>query len=567
MALTILSRPQGHIADMVTSYAGVASSSGGSVLITYTSHGLSTGDFVFVDCNLSAYNGYWYVQKNDNDSFFIREYATASNQAFVNSGTATYYKCVLNHNWNAVHLPIIYKMSNDRWPTNSVDTVRTVSSISNDSGYVNLNLSGDIKATGTAAELEYVQVFGQNAGIYQIINWISDSDITIDMPYNAGVSFSASTVQYYYNNYHARVKLYAGLNASHYWAGQKPYELIGEFKFVPDADGIIQFNVAEYIKEKIEIDSNNLALDTFPNDINSFTQFYITYAEAYDYSTGYTLGTSVSSYTDDSGTYEGYAVNAMLPFKTQSGGFMDEYVSGLTANTAQKFLTPFDRPSIFENQYFDLAFIINSSASGFYILEQYYVGNSLLTTTQTNITDNDAGIYRHQVTYFSSADTVRVSLYNSANLLLSEIKIIDIDTNCFNNSTDLCWKNNLGGNDYWRFGAGKEKSIKTKKKQTETNYFTQWPKSWGKHADKLMKNSMVEGFEEYRVRSQYVDLDKADGISGIHTALTVQEITSRNDRREVIVDDGSFNIFEETDKLVEITFKMRYTDDKPMLKL
>lgn len=559
MALTIIDRPQGHKIDDTVSYTAVVSSSAGA-LFTLASHGMVDGDYIYIDSNLSAYNGYWYVEQIDVNTFKLRPYPTASVQEFVNSGSVTFYKSVITHNWNAVHLPIVYKLSSSLWPTNSSDTIRTVSSISNDSGYVNLNLSGDIKATGSAAELEFVQVFGQNAGIYQIINWISDSDITIDMPYSAGVSFTASTVQYYYNNYHARINIYAGLNSSHYWGAQKPYELIATIKVIPDQDGLMTINIANLIKSKIEIDKNDTTLDTLPNDINSFCQFYISTAEAYDYSSGYTLGTSVSAFTSDQGTFEGYAVNAMLPFKTRSSGFMDEYVSGLTANTLQKFMSVMDEPEIFGN-YFDLSFIVNSSSSGFYILEQYISSaGAVVATTKTDLPDYDAGVYRHQVTFDSAYAYVRVSLYNSVNLLLSEIKSIKINNDCSNYYTDLVWKNYLGGHDYWRFNAGSEYSNKTKSKETSNNIFSQWPKSWGKHADTVRKNAMIEGQKNFLIRSQYVTNQQADDIiSGVENALLVQIQTAENDRRTVIVD--SSNKLDETDKLVELQFRLSYTNN------
>jgi len=569
MAVSVLDRPQGHIITYPDLKTATVTNNAGAAYFSCNGHGMATGDYVFIDGTLGAYNGYWYVQDlGDDDHFYIREYPTASNRAYVNSGT-TYFQISQSadvHNWSAVHLPIIYKLSSNLWPTNSADTVRTVSSISDDAGYVNLNLSGDIKSTGSAAELEFVKVTGQNEGIYQIINWISDSDITIDMPYNAGVSFSGSQVQYYYNDYHIRVNVYAGLPDSHTWAAQKPYTLIGNFKFVPDTDGIATINIADYLKSQIEIDKNDTTLDTLPNDINSFCSFYIEYAEAYTYSNGYTLGTSVSSYTSDKSTFEGYAINAKLPFKTQSVGYMSEYVSGLTSATAQKFLTPFRTPEIF-GQYFDLSFILNSNSSGFYILEQYVNNGVIVSTVQTTITDYDAGVYRFQVTYNSAYDKVRVSLYSVANTLLSEVKEIKISQDCSNFYTDLTWKNNLGGHDHWRFNAGKQKSLNTKKTETATNYFTNWPKSYGKFGETIRKTASVMGNKSFLIRSQYVTNHQAEDLAGIQYALLVQEVTSETNKRTVLVDDGSFTIVEETDKLVEVMVKIKYTDDLPVQML
>lgn len=567
MALTIIDRPQGHKLDPTELTATVSSSSG--ALFTLVAHGWTTGTYVYIDSTYRAYNGFWYIEKNDNDSFWIRAYATASNEPYVNyrlGDTVKIYKSILAHNWTCVHLPIVYKISSNIWPTNTDDTARTVTSISNDGGYVNLNLSGDIKATGSAAELEYVQVFGQNAGIYQIINWISDSDITIDMAYSAGVSFAASTVQYYYNNYHARIKVYAGLNASHHWAGQKPYVEIGTFKQVPDENGIITFNLADYLKSKIAIDKNDTTLDTLPNDINSFCQFYIEVAEAYDFSNGYTVGTQVSAYTSDQGNFEGYAVNAMLPFKTRSGGFMDEYVSGGTVTTPQKFMSVMSEAEIFGGQYLDLSFIINSSDAGFYILEQRINNGVVVNTLQTNLPDYDAGIYRHQVTFDSAYDSVKVSLYNAANFLLSELKSIRINNECANYYTDLVWKNYLGGHDYWRFNAGSQLTNNVNTKETATNVFTGWPKSYGEHADTVRKNATIEGSKSYLIRSQFVTNQQAeDIINGVENAILVQIQETETKKRTILV-NGS-NKLEETDKLVELQFKVKFTNDNPVQSL
>lgn len=568
MALTVLDRPQGHVIDPTGGSATITNSSG-ALVTTISNHGLSTGDYVFIESNVSSYNGYWYVEVISINTFQLREYASADIVDYVIDAVIVYYKSVLNHNWSAVHLPIVYKLSSTLWPINSVDTVRTIVSISSLNGYVGLNLSGDIKATGSAAELEFVQIFGQNAGIYQIMAWISDTAIVIDIPYDSGLSFTASTIQYYYNNFNIRVRVYAGLPDSHIWAAQKPYELISTFNVSPNAeDGVASINISDYIKSKIEIDKNDTTLDTLPNDINSFCSFYIEYAEAYTYSNGYTLGTNVTSFTSDKSTFEGFAINACLPFKTQSSGFMSEYVSGLTDATRQKFLTGFSEPEMFSGQFFDISFILNSNSSGFYILEQYVTGGVISNTSVTAITDYDIGVYRFAVTYLSGYDSVRVTLFDSANLQLSETKEIKLNADCGNFYTDLCWKNNLGGHDYWRFISGKQKSISTTKEQTATNIFSNWPRSYGKMGETIRKNSKVTGFKPFLIRSQYVTNQQAEDIGyGIHMALLVQEVTSETDKRTVLVDAGSFNVVEETDKLVEVSMKIRYTDDMPTQSL
>ena len=90
MALTIVKRPQGYILDTTENTATVSSSSG--ALFTKSSHGLSSGDYIYIYSALSAYNGYWYVSVVTGNTFRIREYATASDQAYVNGGSVTYFK-------------------------------------------------------------------------------------------------------------------------------------------------------------------------------------------------------------------------------------------------------------------------------------------------------------------------------------------------------------------------------------------------------------------------------------------------------------------------------------------
>jgi hypothetical protein len=363
-----------------------------------------------------------------------------------------------------------------------------------------------------------------------------------------------------------RVRVYGGLNASHVWAAQKPHELVIELSLVPDENGIVTVNISDYLKSKIQIDKNDTTLDTLPNDINSFCQFYIETAEAYTYSSGYTLGTTVTSYTSDQGNFEGFAINSMLPFKTQSSGFMDAYVYGGTSATVQKFLTLMTEPEIFNGQYLDLSFILNSSASGFYILEQRILNGVISHTLQTVLPDYDEGVYRHQITYDATYDQVRVSLYTSGNVLMSEIITIKMNTDCSPYFIDLVWKNYLGGHDYWRFNASSQYTNQIKSKETTLNTFINWPQSWGKFADTVKKKSMIEGSKNVLIRSQFVNNHQAeDIISGVENALLVQIQTAETEKRTVLV--SSSNKLEETDKLVELQFRLEFTDNSPVQSL
>jgi len=564
MSLSVIQRPHGF-KIATTGFQCTVTSSSGAALFSKTNpvgqHGLIDGDYVFIISNIDDYSGFFYVDQVDVNGFKILPYATGTAISYLQNDTVTVYKSLLSHGYLPVHLPIIYKLSSTLWPTNSVDTARTVSSIANDNGYVRLNLSGDIKATGTAQELEWVQVFGQNAGVYQIINYVSDTAITINFPYSAGVSFSASTVQYYYNNYHAVIRIYAGLKSSHYWAGQKAYELILEKNEVPDSSGVIAINLNQYLKSAIEVISNNLLLATLPNDIDSFCQFYISYAESYDYSDGYTLQTLEGSFTDDSGNFEGVAVNADLPFKSVHLS-MSDYLHTMYADSL-KFLTAFDNPVIWSGQWWEICWLNQYGSSVGFKTDRYYLG-SLLSSSITSIPDFGVGVYRQRVQVTGSEDRIDVSLvypYPGAYRVISEVKTITVNSDCTNQYYDLAWRNPYGGIDQWRFTLGKTKGIdvtdsRTQKKNIIPNYL----KSYGSSADTIRFQSRRDSVDTLVLRSEDVTESQVQDIAGILVSPLVQNVVSNQDRRTVIVEEGSFDVLEELNKQLSISFKVEFTE-------
>jgi len=453
--------------------------------------------------------------------------------------------------FNSVHLPIIYKITNDRWPVNTFDTVRTVSSFTNDAGYCKLALSGDIKTSGTANELEFVKVTVDGVDeIVQIYTYYSDTSITVDIPYDAGIVFG--NIQYYYANYHNRFKIYAGLRGAHTLNANKPYQLLTSIKAVPDSTGETVININEILKSDISILDNDTTYTQ--NDITSFTEFYIEYAEAYDYSAdGYTLTSYVSSYSSDSANYA-IAVNSKLPFKNGYGGVMTEYVG-----SSQKFLTLFSNPVLFNGFYYELWFLRQSGDTKDLRVRRYT--NGVLGATDTiNVDNKDEGIYRVQITNTGLEDTLLVDLYESG--VLSETKTISVNSECNNQDIYLAWKNYLWGMDYWLFTGEKDYSIDIEStKSSEKNIFINWPNSWD--ADSVTYETQRNSRESIVVRSQNLTLDQVNAIKYIRTSPLVQIYGDRT----VIVDQDSFMVYSEADKIYSISFKITYTNQIPSQSL
>ena len=446
--------------------------------------------------------------------------------------------------WNCVHLPIVFKYESDLFPINTEDTVRTVvAPFTNDNGYVRMTLSGDIKTSGSANELEYVKVEVDGVSdVYQIYNYYSDTDITIDLTYNAGYVFG--DVQYYYNNYHGRFRVYAGLRLGHSLSSSKPYRLITEIRGIPDVNGVISININEILKSDISV----LDFGT-SNDITQFTEYYVDFAEAYDTSLdGYTLTTYVSSYTDQSVNYS-IATNSKLPFRNGNGGSMVNYVGA-----SRKFLTLFDEPVLFAGNDFYLYFLgdpYNLSVT------RYADGVSLGTSTIT-VTDEDEGVYYELLNGVLQGNEDELEVVMTGQ---SETKTIKVNQTCYNNSIYLTWLNYLGGMDSWLFTADKDFGIEIEGVETaEKNIFIDWDNSY--EGNKIKYDIKRVSRENILVRSQNLTISQISAIKYIKTSPLVMW-----DGKNVSVDSSGFTVYSETDKLYSISFTITMTDQIPSQSL
>lgn len=415
MSLSIVKRPEGYRTDNVGIAAAVSSSSG-ALFSVLAGHGLVTGDHVYIYSKYSAYNGFWYVNAPSGGTFRIYEYSTATAQPYVNGtgveGDITFFKSQRTENWMCAHLPIVFKIKSTLWPVNTVDTSRTVSSFASDGGFVKLTLSGSLGASFNA--LDYVLIAGATTsavnGVFQILTKSSSSVVTINLAYLSTYNFGSGTVIRYYNNYCALIQIFAGIDGAHVWTAQKPFKQILTLSIIPDGNNTITLNVNELVKTQLNVISNNLQLDELPNNIDAWTQFYIKTAESYDLANPSfpSVQTFLSSYTDDSGNFEGVAINAKLPFKNRFSGFMMDYVYGGTPNTLLKFLTNFVQPSLFPGNYFGIGFLMTAfidSATTVLVQKTYIKGvlqSSYFTVVGPGTTNY--GVWRQSISQIGTED-------------------------------------------------------------------------------------------------------------------------------------------------------------------
>lgn len=420
MAITIVTRPVGHKLSSTPNVATItAPYTGFDASFVNDAHGLVDGDHIYATSLIEDYNGFFYVDQVTADNFKLKYGSGGDFVQWVADGGITYYVSTARHGWSCVHLPIVYKLSSSLWPTNSADPEQTVSSFTDSNGYVNLNLSGALNAS--VNDLNYIKISGASDdalnGVFQITDAVSTSDVTISLSYDAGYDFTGATVQYYYNNYHIKVKLFGGLGSDQQFEYLKPYEELAIINLVPDENGEVMFSVSEYLKSQINI-RNNTLLASLPTNIDFYTQFYIEVAEAYDNSDGTTIATEITSYTSDQNNFEGFAAGSKLAFKNMYSGYLTEYVI-MANSTGAKFLTLFTTGVLFLGCTNELDFIYDNGIDAESGYSQTNVAGQADWDTSTKIVNIEPGsnpsnyLYKTNQLHIGSTYRIRYNISGS----------------------------------------------------------------------------------------------------------------------------------------------------------
>lgn len=557
---------------------------GGLALVNVTNHGMSDGNSIYLLTNRESYNGFIKVKNViDANSFTIM---TVDNETIYWIADAYgYFRYQLfEHNFSCVHLPIVYKLESTLFPYSQTDGVYEFSMYGFIDGYFAIaDLSVGALGYASVSVGDYValynhtnlkRVVAKQAPNRIVLDWdgssLEDTTNTLD-PSNT--TYLIGIFQKYYNNYHIKVQIYAGLRSSHYWTTQKPYRLISTNDLVPDNNNQVMFSISNELMSDIRTLTNNLFLDTLPNNIDAFTMFYITTQEVYDVAGS----TSSGSITSDQETFEGYAVNAKLEFKNLYSGYLSKYVVtntdqfDLLGIPAAKFLTAFERPTVFSGHYFDISALVEGVLDPVLnylvaVVEYLDENGNVGDTVYPSFPDNSLGVYRFQVEADCDYPTLRFYIYygqDGYNPDVTERLTMDISCGC-KEGIYITWLNYLGGFDYWMFTASTDHQVDIKEATSITkNIFPTWPTSYGETANTIRQEASRTSALKKTVRSQSVTLENLEALKYIKTSSLVQVVVSEFDLRTVIIDTDSFMVYNDDDKLFYIEFTMEYTDFIP----
>lgn len=446
MALTTIKRPIGRRFAAVAKTATVDNDFN-YARFTSTAHGLTTGDFILIENSpVPAYNGIWYADVNDANEYFIRPAAGVDYVSWVADATVKVRAEDLEHMWSAVHLPITYEVTTSLYPF-STTTPLGIVSIDNNNGFARLRLTGDFSASSDVLyPLEFIRITNATDSRLNNIWQIQDitysggqAYVTIDLAYRGDYVQASSQVRRYYSNYALIVRVYAGITDTP-GSYKKPMELAATLKFIPDSNNTVKFSISEILKSYVQL-RNGVGDDAMPNNIDFFTEFYVTYQETYDYSFGYTLLRSEGSITTDSPDYIGKAVNSKLLFGNPYSGYLSDYI--MNTSTA-KFLTLFAIPVLFACQdsetpcYQDISFI-NPSGGGS-LQKKFYKNGVVQTTVSEDIPDKGPGVYRMPLNTLG----VNMCLYDAIGVQLIESATIPT----FDGPPEYGTVKNIGGNSW-----------------------------------------------------------------------------------------------------------------------
>lgn len=402
MALTVINKPLGHKLTGIDLEANIYNDGTGTAIVyTGISHGLSDGDYVYIQSDFDAYNGYKYVDSISYDYFKIRESETGDYVQYVQDAEIDYQVSILDHGFLAVHQPIVYEIESTLSPTNSEEeeyNPNVVDSFADSNGNTQVNLDHPLSDATELAKIEFVGE-GPLAGVYQILDVLQPWSVVIDLAYDITNDLSGYVIVKYYDNYAINVNVYAGLSATHRWQARKPYELAATLKFIPDTNNKTKFSIAEILRSYIN-NRNNLTLDTLPNNLDFITGFYIEYFETYDESNGEDITTFEGNVTVDD--FTGYSVNAKLEFKNESVSHMSEYLPA--EPYTGKWLTLFDRPLALVDHFFDLSFLNRFDGVDITVTIFKSLEGSVTDTEALTITNPGIGVIRVPLTISSGFD-------------------------------------------------------------------------------------------------------------------------------------------------------------------
>lgn len=193
---------------------------------------------------------------------------------------------------------------------------------------------------------------------------------------------------------------------------------------------------------------------------------------------------------------------------------------------------------------------------GVYLKQTKILGDGTTSETNTQITQNDDGVYRLLV---DTSDLTNVNYLDckvSGNGIcdLSETKRLTVNKKCDPYTLYLTWINYLGGWDYWNFTARKETNIEVKEKiESDIDVFADLAVFKAGLQD--FKTNQLSSNKVVQVNSQLMNESQVSYVAEIIRSVKVIDLTN-NVAVKVLTD--SLKIKRDSEKLYSVSIDIEY---------
>jgi hypothetical protein len=350
-------------------------------------------------------------------------------------------------NYNAVGNPIVYELIRKDHIVNQVN--------SGGGGMPQLQINGvDLTAYYEVGNRIYFEsTAGYYDGVWDITASTFSGGNTLLTLYNGGTLY-AHPVGGYINNLSKRTDYAMSIQVLN--ANSEAFVPLIEYQ--PDTTGRVQVDVAHIIKTQLTPDWN---LPATSEAMATTFKFKISTAEFYD--------DAYHGYTDDTEWIIGVLAvlqlfNNVLTFDFNAdGGNMLAFVPD---NTDAKWLTKFNRPSLWRGYPFTVSFLWPATIANLKrrVVQKDITGAVLSTTDTALPATADVMVRITAGVVNANAKTLEITLLDASDdSAVSSTLKVDVKEPC-SNPVHLFWNNSLGGDSYWQFEYNQELEVGFKDK-------------------------------------------------------------------------------------------------------
>ena len=163
--------------------------------------------------------------------------------------------------------------------------------------------------------------------------------------------------------------------------------------------------------------------------------------------------------------------------------------------------------------------------------------------------------------------TLQVGIYDNDSETftgVSELQNYIYDQTCTAQDIHLTWLNSLGCWEYWNFQGENTIGIDiTESVSAVKNSFEDWDVDFRTLETEEFYHT-VKAYNTKIVRSQLMNAATAQAVAPIRYSIQAQEINDDQTKLTVLIDKGSFEIYKQGDKQIEMNFNLRNSEAIPI---